>query len=265
MPQDAIRLNRLQIHAQEQLNRERRAQDEVAERRKAEALKRSKNQYGHVESHGYGLAPGNTPGSSVAVGGDAEIRVYVRECDSANARSYTYTESEGIAEAVANARQGGPSSAPQRLPPVQRVPRQVATTASGSPMARGGPRAAAAVAAPRPNAEAPNKGRVPRYLVQRKAEMAAEKEAMAAAAAEQQERARIPAGHRLVSEEEKAETLASLEARWTELELQLGKLPIRFDTQAIRTRRRNIEEELAQIEAKKTKYSTKKPLYVPLY
>ncbi|EPY23010.1 hypothetical protein STCU_07948 [Strigomonas culicis] len=95
--------------------------------------------------------------------------------------------------------------------------------------------------------------------------MAAEKEAVRDAAARKEEEARIPPGHRLVSEEEKAATLVRLEERKKELETELGKIPIRFDTVSIQNKRKAIETELQQIEAAKLKHQTKKPLYLPLY
>lgn len=264
MSQNADRLNRLQIREQEQINRERRAQAEVAERRQTDAVRKTKSQYSHVRSHGYGGgadgtgAPSGGPGQrggGSAGGDDAVIRVYVRECDADAARNYTYRESEGLEEAGG----GGGAGGTQRLPAVQRAQR---VNAADSPVLAPGRRPSAPENAASP--PAPNKGKVPRYIQQRKAELAAEKEAVVAESERRREQAMIPPGHRLVSAEEKAQTLAGLDAREADLEAQLGKIPIRFDTQAIRNRRSNIEEELKEIEASRLKYRAKKALYVPL-
>ncbi|KAK7194860.1 Calmodulin-binding [Novymonas esmeraldas] len=265
MPQNAAQLNRLQIREQEALNRQRRAQDDVAVRREVDAVRRTQAQYDHVRSHGYGRADGGDGGAGAA--GEVEIRVYVRECEDGASQSFVYRESAtsgtavgvqygssspptaAAAAATARSQRGGggnlpPISAPERAGASTRVPGGAETSAGA--------------------AVAPNRARVPRYLQQRKAELAAEKAAVAAEAERQRQLSSIPAGQRRVSEEEKADTLRQLDARQQELESQLARIPIRFDTQSIQQRRRAIEDELQQIEATRHKYSTRAPLFVPL-
>ncbi|KPI87836.1 hypothetical protein ABL78_3063 [Leptomonas seymouri] len=293
MRQNAAQLNRMQIREQEALNRQRRLQDDAAARREQQAVRRTQAQYDHVASRGYGRSDaaagtpdGRTAGASsshgpagagssakrsgvnanVAHGDDVQIKVYVRECDGDAGHVFTYREG-GPATATATASgaaggaraprgTGGPSTAAASSSP------PTGGRQAGSGGVTRGPGIGAASKAD--GLVAPNRARVPHYLQQRKAEMAAEKEALAAEAERQRQLSQIPPGHRRVSEEEKADTLRCLDERQQELETQLAKIPIRFDTQSIQQRRRAIEDELRELEAKRNKYSTKNPLYVPL-
>lgn len=301
MRPNAAQLNRMQIREQEALNRQRRQQDDAAAQREAHAVRRTQAQYQHVTSHGYGRDGGsgaNTGGlvpsahsagagaAPASSSGDAQIRVYVRECDEGASQVFSYRETATGAGAPT-----GPSSpsGPSARSAVgsgggsgsDNAPRRVASNASGGalPSIHHHPGAAAAsnarvsasasgaydvAKASTPDALTPNRARVPRYLQQRKAEMAAEKEAVAAEAERRRELAQIPAGQRRVTEEEKADTLRRLDERQQELEQQIAHIPIRFDTQSIQQRRRAIEEELREIDATRHKYSTKGPLFVPL-
>jgi len=108
------------------------------------------------------------------------------------------------------------------------------------------------------------RGQVPDYLLQRKAELQAEKDEARRIADIRAEQSKYPPGHRPVSEEERGEILAKLESRKKELEGEIGRLPMRFDTQAIRQRRGQIEAELLEVEAAQRKFSVKKQLYVPI-
>lgn len=294
MRQNAARLNRMQIREQEALNRQRRLQDDAAARREEEAIRRTQAQYDHVASHGYGRnslagsstataggaggaasssavaagASGATTGggrrrslnANVAHGDNVQIRVYVRECDEDAEEVFTYKENGGPATTVAN-------SAGARAATNAAIGGGVGRRTCGGEHSSTGPSCRPGGLRSTTKADelvAPNRARVPRYLQQRKAEMAAEKAAVAAEVERQRQLSQIPPGHRRVSEEEKADTLRQLAERQQELETQLAKIPIRFDTQSIQQRRRAIEEELRELEAKRNKYSTKNPLYVPL-
>ncbi|GET85380.1 hypothetical protein, conserved [Leishmania tarentolae] len=263
MPPNAALLNRLQIREQEALNRQRRMQDDAVARREAEALRRTKAQYNHVHSHGYGRAGSAggggadfanarcaAPSDSRDTSGEVQIRVYVRECDDEASQSFCYREAT-TANATSNT---DPRS------------RASASTSATSHVARRGDGGGGGggVTTASLGVVAPNRARVPRYLQQRKAELAAEKEAIAEEAERQRQLSLIPAGQRRVSAEEKADTLRQLDERQQELEAQLARIPIRFDTHSIQQRRRAIEEELREIETTRNKYSTKGTLFVPL-
>lgn len=247
---NANRLNRMQLREQQELNRQRALVEETDERRFVAARAQGKQQYQHVSSSGYGRdhhPPSN--GRRASVGDDVQIHVFIRECDGDASQTFSYWENS--AEEL-----GG------RSVPIQRA--AVGTPQVGGPLRGGG---VAVPGAPSPAGSTlgtPRRGKVPRYLQQRKAELQAEKDLLEEERQRQVELAKIPSGQRLVSEDEKATTMARLEERQRELETQLGKIPIRFDTQSIKNRRRNIEQELAEIEETKLKYGTKKPLYVPL-
>ncbi len=107
-------------------------------------------------------------------------------------------------------------------------------------------------------------GNVPDYIRQRKAELQAEKDAAIAVIEEEKEKMKHPPGHRPVSEEERIGVLARLDARKTELERDLARLPMRFDTIAIKNRKAEIEKEMSEIEEAHRRFSVKKQLYVPI-
>ncbi|KAG5512283.1 hypothetical protein JKF63_07805 [Porcisia hertigi] len=269
MPQNAAQLNRMQIREQEALNRQRRIQDEEVARRGAELVRRTQSQYKHVASHGYGRADGGEDG--LASGGftssnsnegahdEVQIRVYVRECDEGSSQTFCYKETTGSA-----ARRSVSGTLPAIGSPGRTGALRAAGAGQASGGAGGGSLAGISSSAASAKADAPNRARIPRYLQQRKAELVAEKEAIAAETERQRQLSLIPAGQRRVSEEEKEDTLRQLDARQQELEGQLARIPIRYDTRSILQRRSAIESELRQIEAKRNQYSTKGILYVPL-
>lgn len=271
MPQNAAQLNRMQLREQEALNRQRRLQDDAVVRREADELRRTKAQYDHVSSHGYGRAGSGAaaPRGSRDTSDGVQIRVYVHECDEVASQSFCYREGTA-ASAISNSgpRSGAPASTSAdshvarrgvngALLPIGSSGRLGSPCAPGGSTASGGGGGTSDIAGGGASMVAPNRARVPRYLQQRKAELAAEKEAIAAEAERQRQLSLIPAGQRRVSEEEKADTLRRLDERQQELEGQLARIPIRFDTQSIQQRRRAIEEELRQIETTRNKYSTK--------
>ncbi|EAN76431.1 hypothetical protein, conserved [Trypanosoma brucei brucei TREU927] len=253
MPTGAARLNFLQIKEQQQLNRERLREAAVEEQRAKEALCRQKEQYSHVQSHGYGRVVGK-PAS------DVQIKVYIRECDGERAQCHTFMESEAMRHNASCKQEGKPRPAQpprqkvQKLPPVAAPPQKKQEHTQQQQQRLSGPA----------NASDTQRGIVPKYLLQRKAELAAQKEATQREAERQREIARYPPGHRLVSEEERKETLEKLAARRRELEMELHKIPIRYDTQSIKERRSKIENELSEIEAAERKFGSAKELFVPI-
>ncbi|KAG8344660.1 putative Calmodulin binding [Trypanosoma vivax] len=241
----AARLNYLQIKEQQQLNRERVREAALEEKRANDIVQRQKAQYSHVQSHGYGKQESRS--------GDVEVKVFIRECDGEHARFYSFMESEAMRGNVATEHKS--ESHPrnhdaQRLPSVPiRQRKQIVAHAKSS-------NTAGSLDAQR--------GIVPKYLLQRKAELAAEKEAIQREAQRQQELAMYPPGHRPLTEEERKETLAKLNARRRELEVELHKIPIRYDTCSIKERRAKIESELSEIEVAERKFSSTKQLFVPI-
>ncbi|KAG5488246.1 hypothetical protein LSCM4_08323 [Leishmania orientalis] len=283
MPQNAAQLNRMQIREQEALNRQRRIQDEAVMRREAEAVRRTQSHYNYVASHGYGRTGGGgaaaSPSSSPGASDEVQIRVYVRECDEGDSRSFCYRETTtasatsnttglrpAASESTSSASYGAGRGAVGSLPPISSSVRSKAPSAPRVSAASGGGGGSADISVGAASAVvvAPSRARVPRYLQQRKAELAAEKEAVAAELERQRQLSLIPAGQRRVSEAEKVDTLRQLDERQQELEGQLGRIPIRFDTQSIQQRRRAIEDELRQIEATRHTYTRKGALFVPL-
>ncbi|CCW64211.1 unnamed protein product [Phytomonas sp. EM1] len=244
MPYNADSLNRLQIREQQELNRQRKIQEEADKRQHAEAIARSKAQYSHVRPQVFAQPEASDPTTAPNDGpnGDIQIHVYVRECDGESAQKFTYRERRSLTG----------KSEVTRMHPVPTA------TATSNREEVSSPSAGLA------SSSTLSLGRVPRYLQKRKAELQAEKQAIEDEAQRRRELAKIPPGCRLVPDQEKVETLKRLEARQEELEMQLSKIPIRFDTHSIKMRRRNIEEELAQIEVDKLKYSLNKTLYVPI-
>ena len=242
-----VRANQQLIKEQEAINRERRMLDEEESRQKAIAAQRQRDKYSHVQSHGYGRgggggsanppqASGGSTGSSGGGDGDVEIKVFVREC-----------EPDGHSFII-------PSNGGARVPPMQRgEPRGIPQRAQ--PQVKPAPSAA-----PRPSGV----GIVPDYILKRKQELRAEQDAVRNEVERRQEASKYPPGHRPVSEEERQDILVRLADRKRDLELELGRLPIRFDTQAIKTRRGQIEGELAEVEAAERKFSVKKQLFVPI-
>lgn len=110
--------------------------------------------------------------------------------------------------------------------------------APGPPKARG-------VGAPPP--DLPNKpaGRIPRYLVERKVELAA-------AAAERRRRAEeelIPPGMRLMGEEERLDTLRILKEQHEETHRNLQMMPFVIETPSQIKHKAHLERRLAEIEA----------------
>ncbi len=220
------RLNYQQIKEQEAINQERERQQQFEQEKHRNLVARQRQSYDHVASAGYGTKA-VAPRSD-----DVEIKVFVRECDP-DAKMFRMMESD-----VA--------------PPPQEVD---ARPVLFGRRAHDTPSSAQSKAA---------RGEVPKYLQKRKAEMEAEKEAIRTEVERQKEISQYPPGHRPVTNEERAAILDKLSLRRKELEAELGKLPMRFDTQAIKQKRAQIEGEMNEIEAAERKFSVKKQLFVPI-
>lgn len=239
----AARLNYAQLKEQEQINKERMRQEEFKAEKQQQLIQKQRSQYEHVQSHGYG--PGSNPQAAPRNGpqDDVEIKVFIRECDP-DAQAFRVMESQAL---------GGKAqlNATPEKPPVLFGRR---ASANGEQQRGSQPSSAASS----------SRGEVPKYLVKRKAEMEAEKDAIRAEMERQKEVAQYPPGHRPVSEAERAAILDKLAARRKELEGELGKLPMRFDTNALKLKRQQIETEMAEVEAAQQKFSVKKQLFVPI-
>lgn len=161
---------------------------------------------------------------------DVEIKVFVRECEP-GAQMYQVKEST-----VAK-----PATQVQQQQNTQRVSTQNQNPGSAA-----------------------KRGEVPHYLLKRKAEMEAEKEKIAQQLETERELAKYPPGHRPLEESERQEILQKLAQRKSQLQLDLGRLPMRYDTQAIKSRKNQLEAEMAEVEAAERKFSVKKQLFVPI-
>ena len=221
------RLNYQQLKEQEAINQERERQQQFEQEKQRNLVARQRHQYEHVHSAGYKTKVVGPRGD------DVEIKVFVRECEP-DAKMFRMLESE-----VA--------------PPQQEVDTR--------PILFG---RRATVDAPGSAQSKASRGEVPKYLQKRKAEMEAEKEAIRAEVERQKEISQYPPGHRPVTDEERAAILDKLSLRKKELEVELGKLPMRFDTQAVKHKRAQIEGEMNEIEAAERKFSVKKQLFVPI-
>lgn len=265
--------NRQQILEQQAINRERVKQDEFAQERKQRLIERQKSQYGQAQRQPVAPARGNAPREDPSSYGaqpvqdNQEITVFVRECD-VDAHSYVQHDSYGQQQNRAPQQEPmrGAPAAPRGIAREQRTggapqAAAVSTAQRASVGSRGQPAGSAASTA---SGVAPSRGQVPEYLRQRKAELQQEKDEAKRLAEIQQEQSKYPPGHRPVSEEERQEVLARLQQRKKELEADLGRLPMRFDTQAIAQRRKQIETELLEVETAQQKFSVKKQLYVPV-
>jgi hypothetical protein len=178
---------------------------------------------------------------------DVEIKVFVNECEE-NSSMFSMMESAG--KQLAGPQKDGPYQ-------VQKAPIQ-SSSSTRPPLARSNVSNAPGSADP-----AAQRGQVPKYLQQRKAQAQAEKEELELARAEEAEKAKYPPGHRPFTEQERTELLTKLNARKKELEYDLVRIPVRVDTLAVKKRRQTIETELEEVETALSKFSVKKQLYVP--
>jgi hypothetical protein len=103
--------------------------------------------------------------------------------------------------------------------------------------------------APPPATAKADFGKVPAYLHDVKARLAADKEAIAEAAREAEAAAEAASGVRPLSEAERDELLASLRLRWNRVHTAYMKLPLACDSDPKKRRKEAHETELAQLEA----------------
>lgn len=272
----ANRMNQLQLREQQQLNRERRREEEFQQEQQNQLIARQRSKYEHVSSHGYG--PGGAhvvgnPSSGRGGGGggdDVEIKVTVRSCDN-DGHTYAFYESEAL-HALGQQQQqqkGGGGGAARRPSGTNSASSNHAQQNGGGAGQvlfgrRAGQTPPSSASAQQPQAQGHAFGAVPKYLVDRKAQMKAEKDAIDEELARQKVESQYPPGHRPVGEDERQAILSTLAQRKKELEMELGKLPMRFDTQALKQKRQQIESEMAEVEAAQQKFSVKKQLYVPI-
>jgi hypothetical protein len=242
----AARLNHAQIKEQEQLNKERVRNDEYKQERQQALVQRQRAQFDHITSHGYGTKAPVKQGGDAPPGDDVEIRVFVRECDP-DAQAFSFFESQAAPAAQPAPRSGRAQPAPGAV----LFGRRASAEERRAPQSREQP-------------AAPNRGEIPAYLLKRKAEMQSEKQTILAEMERQKELAQYPPGHRPVSEEERRAILEKLAQRKKELENEVGHLPMRFDTMALRQKRQQLESEMSEVEAAQQKFSVKKQLYVPI-
>ncbi|KAG7481028.1 hypothetical protein MATL_G00062390 [Megalops atlanticus] len=88
------------------------------------------------------------------------------------------------------------------------------------------------------------KGRVPQYLEERKQQWRCEEEERRKNMPDPS----VPAGHTLMPEQERQETLQSLKDTQRSLVKELLSLPMRMDTLSIRTRRTELDRKLSEVE-----------------
>lgn len=243
----AARLNYAQIKEQEQLNKERVRNEEYKQERQQALVQRQRSQFDHVTSHGYGTTAAQKPTIQKASNDDVEIRVFVRECDP-DAQVFSFFESQAQPNAQAPPAQPRVSGRAQPAPGTVMFGRRASAERAQQPQSR----------------DQAARGEVPAYLVKRKAEMQNEKDMIVAEMERQKELAQYPPGHRPVSEEERRAILDKLAQRKKELENEIGHLPMRFDTMALRQKRQQLESEMAEVEAAQQKFSVKKQLFVPI-
>jgi hypothetical protein len=88
------------------------------------------------------------------------------------------------------------------------------------------------------------KGEMPKYLVERKKQWQKEEEARKASQPDPD----MPAGHRLMPDDERQQTLYRIKQKHKELTDELSAMPIRNDTLRIRNKREELEQKLAKVE-----------------
>ena len=91
-----------------------------------------------------------------------------------------------------------------------------------------------------------NFGKVPAYLEQAKASL--EEKKRTEVTKQMAPKVQVPDGHRMLSEEERVETIELLEKRKADVELQLRKMPLRIETDAQKKRHSDLNKRFADIE-----------------
>ena len=98
-----------------------------------------------------------------------------------------------------------------------------------------------------------NYGKTPMYITKYKDEMQAEKEKKM----EERAKAKMPKGTRLMTEDERIETLEQLQQKKTELQSMIEKMPISMRTDALKIKKRELEEKMKEVERAITTFSRK--------
>eukprot|EP01063_Lacrimia_lanifica_P034779 TRINITY_DN6516_c0_g2_i1.p1 TRINITY_DN6516_c0_g2~~TRINITY_DN6516_c0_g2_i1.p1 ORF type:complete len:292 (+),score=113.04 TRINITY_DN6516_c0_g2_i1:58-933(+) len=274
------RQNKQHIREQQLLNKEQRLQ-EVAAKEKQEkrqtALKAQYNKPGAGTPQQQPVQKVNpTPKTRETVRqppGEV-IEVFIRETQPEYAQYYTVSEKNPIPQGTHQP----PPSHRRRDDPEEEMESPGRATENPPAAARcgaaAGPLGAArrrsrdatpseAAATPMSSSGAGHKtGKVPAYLTARKQQLQDEKDECARVIEEQKKRSKYPSGCVPLAEGEKTEILKGLEAKKNDLMLEINKLPMRFDTVAVRKRRVELEDQIREVETKITTFS-RKVVYVP--
>ena len=74
---------------------------------------------------------------------------------------------------------------------------------------------------------------------------------------EERAKAKMPKGTRLMTEDERIETLEQLQQKKTELQSMIEKMPISMRTDALKIKKRELEEKMKEVERAITTFSRK--------
>eukprot|EP01065_Artemidia_motanka_P044382 TRINITY_DN630_c1_g2_i1.p2 TRINITY_DN630_c1_g2~~TRINITY_DN630_c1_g2_i1.p2 ORF type:complete len:320 (+),score=145.80 TRINITY_DN630_c1_g2_i1:78-962(+) len=270
------RQNQQQLQEQAAINRERKKQMAAEEERQEHLKKRLASQYAHARTPMQKQQPQQQqqqpPRRAAPPQASGEkIEVFIRETEpGANSRMFAYFDGE---PGVQHRMHAEPEAAHDE-PPAQREPargapggvrgaaRRTSESAAAEPPAAPSPGAVSSRAPASEAGRAARPGQVPRYLTKRKQELLDEKEELLRAAEEQRRLAQFPPGMVPLEEDKRQDILKALEDRRQEVMLAINKLPMRFDTHAVRKRREALEDEIREVESQVAKYS-RKQVFVP--
>jgi hypothetical protein len=238
---DFHKQNIQQIREAQQINRERLKENESSEQRLAAqrlALREKlnvANVRAQVDTRGMPPIERRLPQSNAQ--DNATIEVFVHECDPSRRNYYSYDEGECVTDLIESPGRGAIKKAPLILP--SRKPRTAPVDPSIPP--------------PPPH----RAGAVPEYLQKRKQEIQAVKDEIVRVARVEAEKAKYPPGRRPMTDDEQSAVLTELKAKQIDLESKLQRIPMRFDNPSLQRRRKETEDEIAQVEADIRKYSRK--------
>jgi len=189
---------------------------------------------------------------------NATIEVFVNECDPARRHQFSYDE--GL-EQAGGLEGGSPSAGPRSVGLLGKggplTSRNLATLDAAALRPPRNPKTAPLPALPAKATHQHQAGAVPQYLLKRKEELQGIKDEIARVAYEQAERAKYPPGRRPLSDAEQSAVLQALSEKKVNLEVRLSKIPMRFDNPSVQRRRKETEDEIAQVESDIRKYSRK--------
>lgn len=98
-----------------------------------------------------------------------------------------------------------------------------------------------------------NYGKVPQYIEKIKDEMAVQKEIKKL----EKEKAKLPPGTHMMSEEERIQTLEELERQKNELYDMLRSMPLSMRTESLKNKKRDLELKLVEVEKAINTFSRK--------